>query len=215
MFVLTQENSVANDFLAELRDHNIQKDSMRFRTNIRRLGEIMAYEISKKLNYISREVTTPLGVHHSQLIEKYPILATVLRAGLPFYEGFLSYLDKAESAFIGAYRVEEGDGKDFIEVALQYMASPDLNGRSIIIADPMLATGRSIVKTYNTLLKNGTPENVFVACVIASREGVEYVRENMPEAHLYIGDIDEKLSDEAYIVPGLGDAGDLAFGQKL
>ena len=137
-----------------------------------------------------------------------------MRAGLPFYQGFLSYLDKAESAFIGAYRTGE-ESKDFVEVALQYMPSPDLNGRTIIIADPMLATGRSIVKTYETLLKNGTPSKVYVSCIIASQQGVEYVQKHMPDAELFIGDIDAELSEKAYIIPGLGDAGDLAFGQKL
>lgn len=214
MFVLTKENSIANNFLAEMRDKSIQKDSMRFRTNIHRLGEILAYEISKKLDYENQEVITPLGTHHSTIIKKHPILATVMRAGLPFYQGFLSYLDKAESAFIGAYRTGE-ESKDFVEVALQYMASPNLNGRTVIIADPMLATGRSIVKTYQTLLKNGTPSKVFVACIIGSQQGVDYLQQHMPNAELYIGDIDAELSDNAYIIPGLGDAGDLAFGQKL
>ncbi len=214
MFVLARENTLANNFLAEMRDKEIQKDSMRFRTNIHRLGEIFAYEISKEFNFVQRDVNTPLGVHKSSVFEEQPILVTVLRAGLPFYQGFLSYIDKAESAFIGAYRTGE-ESKDFVEVALNYMASPDLTNRTLIIADPMLATGRSIVKTYETLHKNGKPGQVFVASIIASQQGVDYVKKHMPDAKLYIGDIDAELTDKAYITPGLGDAGDLAFGPKL
>ncbi len=214
MFVLSNENTLANNFLAEMRDKSIQKDSMRFRTNIHRLGEIFAYEISKEFDFVQKDISTPLGTHVSNVFENQPILVTVLRAGLPFYQGLLSYLDKAESAFIGAYRTGE-ESKDFVEIALNYMASPDLTDRNVIIADPMLATGRSMVKTYETLLKNGKPKSVFVAAIIASQQGVNYVKTHMPDAKLFIGDIDAELTDNAYITPGLGDAGDLAFGPKL
>ena len=214
MQVLARENSLVNVFLAEMRDREIQKDSMRFRTNIERIGQIMAYEVSKQMIYTPKKVTTPLGVHESSVFSDQPVIVSILRAAVPFYQGLLSFFDKAESAFIGAYRTGE-ESKDFVEVAMEYLASPSLEGRILIMSDPMLATGRSMVKTYQSLLKNGTPSKVFVCSVIGSQQGVDYLKKHMPDARLIIGDIDPELNDHAYIVPGLGDAGDLAFGKKL
>lgn len=214
MLVLSKENSIANKFLAEMRDVNIQKDSMRFRQNIERLGQIMAYEVSKRIDYQELEVTTPLGEHKSMVPSDQPVIVSILRAAVPFYNGLLSFFDQAESAFIGAYRTGD-ESPEFVEVAMEYLASPSLENKVLLMSDPMLATGRSMVKTYESLLKNGKPKKVFVCSIIGSQQGVDYVRKHMPEAELLIGDIDPELNDHAYIVPGLGDAGDLAFGTKL
>lgn len=211
MFILTDTNSIANTFIAEMRDVEIQKDSLRFRKNIERLGEVMAYEISKKLNYNKENVKTPLGTKTHDLLMNQPVICTVMRAGLPFYNGFLNYFDRAESSFIGAWR-EEGEQ---IEVKLNYLASPDINNKDLIIVDPMLATGMSLVKAIDAIKMHGEPSKIFIAAIIASPEGIEYIKNKLPKAELYICDVDEKLDNNSYIVPGLGDAGDLAFGQKI
>ena len=212
MFILTDKNTIANSYIAELRDVEIQKDPLRFRRNIERLGEIMAYEISKEFSYSTKEIKTPLGIKKQQVIDNQPVLCTVLRAGLPFHQGFLSYFDKASSSFLGAWR-EEGKGE--IEVKLNYLASPNLEGKELIIVDPMLATGGSLVKAIHAIKKYGEPKRLFIVAIIASPEGLAFVKNELPNANLYICDIDEKLDENAYIVPGLGDAGDLAYGEKL
>jgi uracil phosphoribosyltransferase len=212
MFVLTKHSSIANKFLSELRDISVQKDSMRFRLNLERLGEIMAYEISKTFHYSEREIITPLASTLVKLPEEKPVVFAVLRASLPFYQGFINFFDDAESGFIGAFR-EEGET---ITINLGYHASPSLEGKTVILADPMLATGKSFLKSISTLLKHGTPKEIHIAAVIAAPEGIKFLEENLEiPFHLWVGAIDEKLNSKSYIVPGLGDAGDLAFGQKL
>lgn len=214
MFILTQHNSIANHFLAELRSKEIQQDSMRFRTNLERLGEILAYEISKTFSYYNEQVETPLGKASVQLMNQQPVLATILRAGIPFYQGFLNYFDKSGSAFIAAYRASEKEGRE-VEIKMEYFASPSLEGKTLILIDPMLATGNSLLQTYQSLLKYGKPEKLHVASVIASRPGINFLKSQLQDFSLWVGDVDEELNDKAYIVPGLGDAGDLAFGSKI
>ncbi|QKG53218.1 uracil phosphoribosyltransferase [Hymenobacter sp. BRD67] len=210
--VVCAEPSIANHFLAELRDVDIQKDSLRFRRNLQRLGEIIATRISAQLSYTPQAIKTPLGEAASQLLRDFPVLATVLRAGLPFHQGFLNYFDQSPSAFAAAYRIE---GTAQVQVQLDYLTAPRLDERVLILADPMLATGKSLVQTYRAMLRFGTPRQVHIAAVIASPEGVAYVMREIPEATLWVAAVDEKLNEQAYIVPGLGDAGDLAFGSKI
>jgi uracil phosphoribosyltransferase len=212
LHVVCAEPSIANHFLAELRDVDIQKDSLRFRRNLQRLGEIIATRISAQLSYTPQVVKTPLGEAPSQLLRDFPVLATVLRAGLPFHQGFLNYFDQSPSAFAAAYRIE---GTAQVQVQLDYLTAPRLDERVLILADPMLATGKSLVQTYRAMLRFGTPRQVHIAAVIASPEGVAYVMREIPEATLWVAAIDEKLNEQAYIIPGLGDAGDLAFGSKI
>jgi len=212
LHVVCAEPSIANHFLAELRDVNVQTDSLRFRRNLQRLGEIIATRISAQLSYTPQAVKTPLGEAASQLLRDFPVLATVLRAGLPFHQGFLNYFDQSPSAFAAAYRIE---GTAQVQVQLDYLTAPSLDERVLILADPMLASGKSLVQTYRAMLRFGTPRQVHIAAVIASPEGVAYVMREIPEATLWLAAIDEKLNDQAYIVPGLGDAGDLAFGSKI
>ncbi|WP_019988199.1 uracil phosphoribosyltransferase [Rudanella lutea] len=216
MFVFADFNSIANQYIAELRDVTIQKDRMRFRRNLERIGELMAYEISKTLAYQNTNVQTPLGTANAPLLLRQPVIATIMRAGLPFHQGFMNYFDQADNAFAGAYRghVLGTDVNEF-EVALDYISSPDLAGRTLIIADPMLATGRSLEKVYHSLLRYGIPAQTHIAAVIASPEGVAYMQDRLPQCHLWLGAIDSYLNDHYYIVPGLGDAGDLAFGEKV
>jgi uracil phosphoribosyltransferase len=214
MFILTEKNSVANHFISELRCIDVQKDSMRFRRNMERLGEIMAYEISKSFEYIPQNVTTPLGIANAGTCLQHPVLATILRAGLPFYQGFLNYYDKSESAFIAAYRSPEAGNGDF-EIKMEYIATPSLENKTLIIIDPMLATGKSVLLTYKSMLKYGIPSKVHLASVIASRQGVDYLKDNIENLSLWVGAVDEILNKKSYIVPGLGDAGDLAYGDKL
>ncbi len=212
MFILNNTSSIGNNFLAELRDAQIQQDSMRFRKNLERLGEIFAYEISKTLSYIDTEFETPLGTAPIAVLEEQPVLATILRAGLPLHQGLLNYFDKADSAFIAAYRkTTKGDG--FI-IQKEYVTSPDLNDKVVILADTMLATGRSIVLSCKELLTQYKIRQLHIVSVIASTEGVAYVKANLPKAKLWLGAVDEEMTTKAYIVPGLGDAGDLAFGIK-
>ena len=213
VYNFSQYSSLYNKFLSELRDKNIQKDSMRFRKNLERLGEISAYEISKTLKGYSQVTKSPLGTSKTSVPSENLVLATVLRAGLPLHNGLLKYYDNAENCFISAYR--KHTSKEEFEVEIQYMASPNLTDKIVLLSDPMLATGRSMVLAYKALLKKGIPSKIHIVCVIGSEQGVEYISKNLPEdTNLWIGGIDSKMTSEAYIVPGLGDAGDLAFGKK-
>ncbi len=211
---LGKENSIVNQFISELRDAEIQKDSLRFRRNLERLGEIFAFEISKKISYVPRQVTTQLGEVDVPVVENWPVLATILRAGLPFHQGFLNMFDKSESAFISAFRKHHKDGRFTIQV--EYVSCPEIEGKTLIIADPMLATGSSLVLSAKELFQFGVPEEVHVATVIASTQGIDYVRQHLPhrKLHIWAAAVDEELTAHAYIVPGLGDAGDLAYGRK-
>ncbi|MBD2724540.1 uracil phosphoribosyltransferase [Hymenobacter armeniacus] len=210
--VVCAEPSIANHFLAELRDKEVQKDSLRFRRNLQRLGEIIAYRISAHLSYTEQTIQTPLAETRGKLLHDFPILATVLRAGLPFHQGFLNYFDQSPSAFVAAYRIE---GTAQVQVQVDYLSAPSLDERVLILADPMLATGKSLVQTYRAMLRFGTPRQVHIAAVIASPQGLAYVAREIPEANLWVAAIDEGLNEQAYIVPGLGDAGDLSYGSKL
>lgn len=214
MFVLANQPSIANQFIAELRDQSIQQDRMRFRTNLARLGEILAYEISKNLVYEERKIKTPLGIAQVALPVSQPVLVAVLRAAIPFYQGFLQIFDQAESGFIGAFRKEDPGSE--ISVELGYHASPSIEGKTIIITDPMLATGKSVMQTIETLLTHGTPKTIHIAAAFAAPEGIEYLNSQLTIPHqIWLGVLDEKLNHLSYILPGLGDAGDLAFGTKL
>jgi uracil phosphoribosyltransferase len=211
---LSDENSVANHFLAELRDVEVQKDPMRFRRNLERMGEVMAYEISKTLEYSGCDVRSPLGVAHMALPTDRPVLATILRAGLPLHQGLLNYFDRADNAFVSAYR-KHHKGEAGFEVEVEYLSSPSIEDRVVVISDPMLASGRSMVLVYKALMRMGKPKAVHIVSVIASTEGMEYAQRHLPSGtHYWIGAIDEEMTAEAYIVPGLGDAGDLAYGNK-
>ncbi len=212
---VSENNSVLNQFLAELRDKNIQKDRMRFRKNIERIGEVLGYELSKSLEYHQKEITTPLGSLKMSLPEEDVVICSILRAGIPLHNGLLNYFDRAGSSFISAYRHHPDNEIDF-EIVVEYLASPSLENKTLILADPMLATGRSLVSVYEALKKMGTPKEIHLVSVIAATEGIEFVSSGVPEdTHLWIATIDEDLNDHGYIVPGLGDAGDLAFGEKL
>lgn len=213
MFVLTKNNSVANHFLSEMRNVEVQRDSMRFRRNMERLGEIFAYEISKTLQYEECEIETPLGSSNVNILKNQPVLATILRAGLPFHQGLLNYFDQASSAFISAYRKVRKKG-DF-EIKTEYISSQDLTDKVVIVTDPMLATGKSMVLCCKELLNDCHIKELHIVTIIASQEGVAHVKANLPHAKLWIGAIDEELTSKAYIVPGLGDAGDLAYGEKV
>jgi uracil phosphoribosyltransferase len=211
---LSDVNSVANRFLAELRDVKVQKDPMRFRRNLERMGEVMAYEISKGLDYSEHDVRSPLGIAPVPLPDDIPVLATILRAGLPLHQGLLNYFDRADNAFVSAYR-KHRKGEDGFDVEVEYLSSPSIDGRVLIISDPMLASGRSMTLVHRALMRRGKPKDVHIVSVIASTEGMEYVRKHLPsDTHYWIGAIDEEMTAEAYIVPGLGDAGDLAYGNK-
>jgi uracil phosphoribosyltransferase len=212
---LADQNSIFNQYISELRNVEIQKDSMRFRRNLERMGEIFAYEISKTLEYKKTDTTTPLGVASSNLIASEPVIGTILRAGLPLHMGILNYFDRAENAFISAYRKHHKDNS--FEIAVEYVACPDLNNKILILCDPMLATGASMELTYKALLKKGKPKHTHLVCAIASKQGVNHIKTHMPDLNytLWCGAIDEELTAHSYIVPGLGDAGDLAFGNKL
>lgn len=210
---LSKEHSLVSNWIAEIRDTEIQKDRMRFRRNLERIGEIAAYEISKRLPYKEVEITTPMGTAMSRVLDEQPILATILRAGLPLHQGLLNYFDKADNAFISAYRKHDKDGS--FEISLDYFSSPEIDNRTIIISDPMLATGSSLVKTVQYIHEEGEPKHIHIVAAIACSVGIEYVRRNIPLATIWCGDIDDELTAKGYIVPGLGDAGDLAFGTKM
>ena len=212
-FVLAEDNSVANKFIAELRDVNVQKDRMRFRRNLERVGEILAYEISKSLEYKEIDVETPLGIAHTKVHSQNIILATVLRAGVPLHNGFLNYFDDAQNAFVSAYRMHHKDGT--FEINLEYLSCPNLNDSILIICDAMLATGASMSLAIRSLLEHGTPKEIHVATAIASTSGVNYIKRLFPKANIWLGDVDEELTARSFIVPGLGDAGDLAYGSKI
>lgn len=210
---LSAQSSLLQQYVTELRDVAIQKDRMRFRKNIERIGQIMAYEISKTMQWEPVEVTTPLGVHHAQKLSEQPVLATILRAGLSMHHGLLSFFDQADCAFISAYRKHHDD--HHFDIVVEYLASPDINNRVVLLIDPMLATGQSIDLTYQALLRYGTPRQLHVVSLIASKPGVDYLRPRLHGAILWLAAIDEQLDGQGYIVPGLGDAGDLSFGEKM
>jgi len=212
---LEKTNSILNKFIAEIRDVTIQKDSLRFRRNIERIGEILGYELSKNLKYSSKKITTPLGAKESFLPVNDIVLGSILRAGLPLHQGLLNYFDDAENAFISAYRNHPNNDAEF-EIVVEYFAAPSINDKTLILADPMLATGQSLVSVYDAIQKYGTPKELHLVCVIGATAGIEFIKNHFPEnTHLWIAAIDEELNDKGYIVPGLGDAGDLAFGAKL
>ncbi len=212
MFVLNQTSSIANTFIAELRDSSIQNDRMRFRRNLERLGEVLAYEISKSLKYERRSVQTPLGEAEEMLLADRIVLATILRAGLPFHQGMLNFFDQADSAFVSAYRRHYQSGE--FEIKMEYVSAPDLDEAVLILTDPMLATGASMEIVLRELLEMGNPCEVHVAAVIASSDGVDRIRRMFPDVKIWLAALDEELTAKAYIVPGLGDAGDLAYGNK-
>lgn len=206
--------SLVNQYMTELRDVNIQKDMLRFRRNLERIGEIMAYEISKTINYATVTVDTPLAPATCEVVDEKLVLATIFRAGVPFHKGFLDYFDHAENAFVSAYRKYKE--KENFDVFIEYIASPRLEGKTLIIADPMLATGASMELSYRALLTKGIPDKIHVASVIASRKAIDYVKSTFPEdkTTIWVGAIDDEINSHSYIVPGLGDAGDLAYGIK-
>ena len=212
---LEKADSVFNQYMAELRDATIQQDRMRFRRNLERIGQIMAYEISKSFEYDDEEVTTPLGVKQIRTMHEQPVIATILRAGLPFHNGMLSMFDQADSAFIAAYRKYDKNEEDS-EIRVEYYSSPDLEGRILILCDPLLATGESIVKTLNGLMEDMMPKEIHIAVAVASQDGLDYVERTMSRlpVTIWVGSIDEELTARAYVVPGIGDVGDLAYGEK-
>lgn len=217
MFILNQQNSLANHFLAEIRDVGHQQDRLRFRKNLERLGEIMAYEVSKAMPYDAKKVTSPFKEIELDLLKEQPILISVLRASLPFFQGFLNFFDKADSGFIGAFRkAHEIDTDNEVEIDLKYLAAPSIEGKIVIIIDPMLATGKSFIKSLGGLLDHGTPAQIEIVTTIAAPEGLAYIKENLKLPHrCWTCALDEKLNAKSYIIPGLGDAGDLAYGPKL
>jgi uracil phosphoribosyltransferase len=213
LFNLSAQNSIANQFILELRNKDIQQDRMRFRKNVERLGEIMAYEISKKLSYNPRSVETPLGDLAVQIIKEQPVLITIMRAGLPYFQGFIDMFDHADVGFVGAYREEKTKE---ITIKLDYVATPSLKDRVVILIDPMLATGNSVVESLKLMMRQGVPAHVHIASLIAAPEGIEFLKKNVTVPFsLWTCAVDEKLNDQFYIVPGLGDAGDLSYGIKV
>ena len=212
---LEKTDSVFNQYMAELRDAVIQQDRMRFRRNLERIGQIMAYEISKSFEYDDEEVTTPLGIKQIRTMHEQPVIATILRAGLPFHNGMLSMFDQADSAFIAAYRKYDKNEEDS-EIRVEYFSSPDIEDRILIVCDPLLATGESIVKTLNGLMEDMMPKEIHIAVAVASQDGLDYVERTMSRlpVTIWVGSIDEELTARAYVVPGIGDVGDLAYGEK-
>ena len=209
----SDQHSLVSNWVSELRSIDIQNDRMRFRRNLERIGEVAAYEISKKLPFEEKEITTPLGTANCKMLTSQPILATILRAGLGMHNGLLNYFDKGENAFISAYRKHKADGS--FEITLEYMSCPEIEDRIVIISDPMLATGSSLVKSIQFLKDEGTIRELHIVCAIACSVGIEYVLRAEPKAVIWCGDIDDELTAKGYIVPGLGDAGDLAYGTKM
>ena len=209
---LSEQHSLVSNWVSELRDVQIQKDPLRFRRNLERIGEVAAYEISKSLEWKEKEVTTPLGISQVKILAQQPVLGTILRAGIPMHQGLLNYFDHADNAFIAAYRKHHRDGS--FEISLDYVSCPNLENRVLILADPMLATGSSLVKTIQHLREEGVPSEIHIVCAIACTDGIEYVQRNEPKVKIWCGAIDEELTAKSYIVPGLGDAGDLAYGEK-
>tara|TARA_R110001583_G_scaffold140109_3_gene292269 strand:- start:540 stop:1199 length:660 start_codon:yes stop_codon:yes gene_type:complete len=212
---LSETPSILNTFMSELRDKTVQKDSMRFRRNIERIGEIIGYELSKSLQFETHSIETPLGNSETVLHQSDIVLCSILRAGVPLHNGLLNYFDAAENAFISAYRQHKNNPESF-EIIVEYLACPNLDGKILILADPMLATGQSMVATFEALKPFGTPKEIHLVSVIGAQQGVDYVSKAFrADTKLWIATIDEKLNDKGYIIPGLGDAGDLAFGNKL
>ncbi|KRB54791.1 uracil phosphoribosyltransferase [Flavobacterium sp. Root186] len=212
---ISENNSVLNHFLGQIRNVNVQNDSMRFRRNIERIGEIMAYELSKTLPYKSVEIQTPLGIKKTTEIETDLVLCPILRAGLPLHNGFLNYFDHAENSFVSACRFHPNGDDDF-EILVEYQAISNLNNKTVLLLDPILATGQSIVAVHKKLIENASPTEFHIVVVIAAPEGIAHLEKNLPEnCHLWVASLDEKLNEKNYIVPGLGDAGDLAYGSKL
>ena len=211
---LSEKHSLLSNWIAEIRDVTIQNDRMRFRRNLERIGEVAAYEMSKLMPTIVKKTTTPLGIHDSKVLAEQPVLATILRAGLPLHQGMLNYFDKADNAFISAYRKHHDNGS--FEISREYLSCPDLINRVLIVSDPMLATGASLVQTIQAITKQHTPKKIHIVVAIASKKGIETVEaalgKNIP---IWCGDIDDSLNDKSYIIPGLGDAGDLAYGTKI
>jgi uracil phosphoribosyltransferase len=210
---LSEQHSLVSNWVSELRDIDIQGDRMRFRRNLERIAEVIGYEISKKMSWVEKEITTPMGTATCKVMAENPVLATILRAGLPMHNGLLNYFDRADNAFISAYRKHMPDGS--FEIALEYMASPEIEDRILIVSDPMLATGSSLVKTIQFLREEGNFRELHIVCAIACSVGIEYVKRAEPKATIWCGDIDDEITAKGYIVPGLGDAGDLAYGVKL
>jgi uracil phosphoribosyltransferase len=210
---LSQQYSLLSDWVSELRDTELQTDRMRFRRNLERIGEVTAFEISKELPYVEKEIQTPLGISNCKVLKEQPVLATILRAGLPLHQGLLNFFDKADNAFISAYRKHNKDGS--FDISLDYVSCPELENRVVIISDPMLATGASLVKTIQYLREEGRPAHIHVVTAIACTVGIEYVHRSEPTCKIWCGAIDDELTAKGYIVPGLGDAGDLAFGTKV
>ncbi len=213
--ILSEQNSILNKFISEIRDINIQNDRLRFRRNIERIGEIFAYEISKELEYENKDVTTPLGISNMNILKDNIVLATVLRAGLPLHQGLLNYFDRAQNAFIGSFRKYHKDNS--FEIKSGYLSSPDIEDKFLILSDPMLASGASMVLAHKDLTKDSCPKHTHIVTVIAAKEGVEYMQEHLPKGKftIWIGALDKELTAKSYIVPGLGDAGDLAYGDKM
>jgi len=212
---ISSKNSILNTFISEIRDKSIQKDSMRFRRNIERIGEILGYEMSKAFSYNTKTIQTPLALATMELPQNDVVLCSILRAGVPLHNGLLNYFDTAENAFISAYRHHK-DNPEVFEIIVEYLACPSLEGKTLVLADPMVASGQSLVATYEALKPFGTPKEIHLVAVIGAEEGIDFIKDKFPEnTHLWIATIDKVLNSKGYIVPGLGDAGDLAFGEKL
>ncbi|MGB4845889.1 MAG: uracil phosphoribosyltransferase [Ferruginibacter sp.] len=210
---LSEEHSLVSNWVSELRDIEVQQDRMRFRRNLERIAEVIGYEISKKMDWEEKEITTPLGISNCKVLQSQPVLATILRAGLGMHTGLLNYFDKGDNAFISAYRKHNPDGS--FDIRLEYMSCPDIENRVIIISDPMIATGSSLVKSIEFLKEEGNIKELHIVCAIACTVGIEYVLRAHPKATIWCAAIDDEITAKGYIVPGLGDAGDLAFGAKL
>jgi uracil phosphoribosyltransferase len=212
---VSKQNSILNKFIAEIRDKDIQKDPLRFRTNIERMGQIISYEMSKTLDYSPKEIVTPLGIKQMQILDDKVVLASILRAGLPLHMGVLHIFDDAENAFISAYRKHK-DNSDEFDIQVDYVATPSIQDKVLVLVDPMLATGQSLVAVYNKLKQFGTPKKLHIISIIGSEQGIDYLKNHLPDdTQLWIADFDRELNDKGYIVPGLGDAGDLAYGKKI
>ncbi|APQ16141.1 uracil phosphoribosyltransferase [Maribacter hydrothermalis] len=212
---LGDQNSILNQFISEIRDSRVQKDSMRFRRNIERIGEVLGYEFSKELAYVSKNIETPLGNKSMYLMQDQVVICSILRAGLPLHQGLLNYFDTAENGFISAFRKHE-DNEDNFEVVVDYFAAPSLDGKILVLADPMLATGKTLENVLKGLKDHGTPEQIHIVSVIGAKAGIDYIKDTFPKnTHLWIAAIDPDLNARGYIIPGIGDAGDLAFGEKL
>lgn len=212
---LSENNSVLNHFLGQIRNVNVQNDSMRFRRNIERIGEIMAYEMSKNFNYRDVEIKTPLGIKKTTEIHEELVLCSILRAGLSLHLGFLNYFDNVENGFVSAYR-HHYNNDDAFDIKVEYQAVPSIADKTLLLIDPMLATGQSMVAVFNKLIEKEKPKEIHIAVIIAVPEGIKYLKKHLPDyCHLWIATLDEKLNEKNYIVPGLGDAGDLAYGRKL